>query len=103
MATFFWVLTIIGSVIGGLLILFTLLSAKGAPQEAAGAAVGLSFAIIPYCIARALSEMARPTRESVRTAARKLSASGGWQCAACGYNAPGGLHCPDCGAQRPAY
>ena len=102
MVAAFWVLTIVGSFIGGLLILVTLLSAKGAPQEAAGAALGLSFAVIPYCIARALSEMSRPTRESVRTAARKLAASGGWQCTACGFQAPGGLHCPDCGAQRPA-
>jgi sugar phosphate permease len=59
MVTFFWVLTIIGSVIGGLMIFATLASAKGAPQEAAGAAIGLSFAIIPYCIARAVSEIRR--------------------------------------------
>lgn len=62
MAAFFWVLTIIGSVIGGLVVLVTLGSAKGAPQEAAGAAIGLSFAILPYCIARALSELGRPSQ-----------------------------------------
>ena len=60
-------LTVVGSVIGGLLIFITLGSAKGAPQEAAGAAIGLSFAIIPYCLARAVSEIQRrgvPTNTS---------------------------------------
>ena len=47
MVTCFWILTLLGSLIGGLIVFGTLVSAKGAPQEAAGAALGLSFAIIP--------------------------------------------------------
>ena len=101
MATFFWVLTIIGSVLGGLVILVTPGSAKSAPQEAAGAAIGLSFAILPYCIARAVAELSRPAHQQpVRTTSPGTSRP--WQCRACGFEAPGGLHCPDCGARRPA-
>lgn len=47
MVTCFWILTLLGSLIGGLIVFGTLVSAEGAPQEAAGAALGLSFAIIP--------------------------------------------------------
>lgn len=34
-------------------------AANGAPQEAAAAAMGIACAVIPYCIARAVSEMGR--------------------------------------------
>jgi sugar phosphate permease len=54
-----WILTIIGSLIGGLIVLVGVLGATGSPQEAAAAAMGLAFAVIPYCIARAVSEMSR--------------------------------------------
>ena len=54
---FLWAVTIIGSVLGGLTIIFGLAGAEGAPQEAAAAAIGVAFAVIPYCLARAVSEM----------------------------------------------
>ena len=52
-----WIITIIGSAIGLLTLIATLLGSNGAPQEAAGAAIAVAFAVIPYCLARALSEM----------------------------------------------
>lgn len=51
---FFWALTMIGSVIGGLILLWTIFTAEGAPQEAAGAAVAIAFAVLPYCFTRAM-------------------------------------------------
>lgn len=57
MKKFLWVMTAIGSVLGGLVVFLGVLGAKGAPQEAAAAAIGLSLAVIPYCLARAASEM----------------------------------------------
>lgn len=32
-------------------------SANGAPQQAAGAAMGLALSVIPYCFCRALQQM----------------------------------------------
>lgn len=52
-----WALTIIGSLLGGLTTLVGVVAAKGAPQEAAAAAIGVAFAVIPYCLARAASEI----------------------------------------------
>jgi len=59
MKKFLWVLTAIGSVLGGLVVLIGVTAAKGAPQEAAAAAIGIAFAVIPYCLARAASEMGK--------------------------------------------
>lgn len=57
MTRFLWVLTAIGSVLGALVALIGIMGAKGAPQEAAAAAIGIAFAVIPYCLARAASAM----------------------------------------------
>ena len=57
MKKFLWVLTVIGSVLGALVALLGVVGAKGAPQEAAAAAIGLAFAVIPYCLARAATEI----------------------------------------------
>lgn len=57
MKKFLWVLTMIGSVLGGLVVLLGVVGANGAPQEAAAAAIGIALAAIPYCLARAVSEM----------------------------------------------
>jgi hypothetical protein len=56
-AKFFWVVTIIMSLFGGLFAFVGIYTANGAPQEAASAAVGLACAVIPYCIARAFTEI----------------------------------------------
>ncbi len=57
-----WIISLVGSGIGFLMLFATLSSSNGAPQEAAGAAISVAFAVIPYCIARAISEM--QTKES---------------------------------------
>jgi hypothetical protein len=61
---FLWVLVIIGSLIGGCTLLFEgLIGAKGAPQQAAAGAIACGFAIIPYCIARAVSALQKEGRK----------------------------------------
>lgn len=54
---FFEILTYIGSAIGMLFLMLTF-SANGAPQEAAGAAIAVAFAVIPYCITATLQRAA---------------------------------------------
>ena len=52
-----WVFTLLGSLLGGLFGVLGLLTAHGAPQEAAAAAIAVACAVIPYCFARAASEL----------------------------------------------
>lgn len=52
---FFWIVSIIGSALGALTVVIGVAGANGAPQEAAAAAIGIAFAVIPYCLAKALS------------------------------------------------
>ena len=59
MTKFLWSLTIVGSILGALTIAVGVAGATGAPQQAAVAAIGIAFAVIPYCLARAVSEMKR--------------------------------------------
>ena len=58
----FWIITLIGSGLGILTLIGTLMGASSAPQQAAGAAIAVAFAVIPYCAARAISEI--KTRDS---------------------------------------
>ncbi|MBC3421781.1 hypothetical protein [Pseudomonas sp. RW3S2] len=57
MAKFMWVVTIIMSLIGAIIGFTGMHAATSAPQEAAAAAMGLAWAVIPYCIAKALTEL----------------------------------------------
>lgn len=59
MRKFLWVVTVICSLLGALTAIFGIASANGAPQEAAVAAIAIAFAVIPYCLARAVSELGR--------------------------------------------
>lgn len=61
----FEILTYVGAAFGALLVLMVLTSARGAPQEAAGAAMALAFTAIPYCVASLLlkREMLRRLRD----------------------------------------
>lgn len=59
MTTLLWILTCIGAILGALLLFSGLNDANGAPQEAAVAAVAIALAVIPYCLARAASELSR--------------------------------------------
>ena len=64
MTKFGSVLTLIGSSLGALVFVVGFLGANGAPQEASAAAAGLALAAIPYCFARALSELSNTGRHS---------------------------------------
>ena len=60
-----WLFVLVCSMLGGLVTLGGVFSAAGAPQEAAAASIGLALAVIPYCITRAITEMAsNPAEES---------------------------------------
>jgi hypothetical protein len=61
-----WVLTLIASIVAGLVLVVVLAAAKGAPQEASGAAIALCIAIIPYVFTRAIEGIVSATwRESI--------------------------------------
>ena len=49
----FAIFTILRGVIGGIMLITIALSSMSAPQQAAGAAVAVGLAVIPYCMARA--------------------------------------------------
>lgn len=51
-----WVITIIGCFLGGAALLLAILS-DSAPKQGAAAAIAVAFAVIPYCLARAVSEL----------------------------------------------
>jgi hypothetical protein len=53
MIKFLWFLTLAGSLLGGVGLVDSLLFAQGAPGQAAGAAISIGLAVIPYCLARA--------------------------------------------------
>lgn len=50
MTTFMQGVTYVAAILAALVLFVTESSATGAPQEAAGAALALGIAIIPYCI-----------------------------------------------------
>lgn len=54
-----WGLTFITSSLSLIVLFNGLDNAESAPQEAAVAAISVAFAVIPYCIARAISELRR--------------------------------------------
>jgi hypothetical protein len=58
-AKIFFLCTFIGCLIGGMFLFMAVTSANGAPQEAAGAAIAVAFAVIPYCFARSIQEMGK--------------------------------------------
>jgi len=57
---FFWVITMLGCLAGGLGLVFALFL-DSAPQQAAAAAISIGFAVVPYCFARAI-EKTRTTK-----------------------------------------
>jgi len=57
MIKFFWVITLLCAILAGLVLGFTVLAAAGAPQQAAGAAIALGLAVIPYIATRAIQEL----------------------------------------------
>jgi len=63
MKTLLWALTLIGALLGGLVIVFTTLAAKGAPQEAAGYAMACALAVVPYVFTRAALQLTEASRK----------------------------------------
>jgi hypothetical protein len=49
-----WVAVCLSTIYGGLEFVNTLVLANSAPQQAAGAAMALGYAVIPYVLARAI-------------------------------------------------
>ena len=60
-----WIAVIVGAVLGALTLLGGIFGANSAVQESAAFALAIAFAIIPYCFARALSEIERIKRGDV--------------------------------------
>jgi hypothetical protein len=60
MERFLWGLTVFCSTLG-MFVLLGIAGAESAPQEAAVAAIAAALAVVPYCLARALSEIRRGT------------------------------------------
>ena len=56
---FLWLLPLFGSLIGGLFLVDAMLDSAGAPQQAAGAAIAVGFAALPYIFVRAADELNR--------------------------------------------
>ena len=54
-----WLICLAGSVIGVGYGAITLTYATSSPQEAAGMAIAMAFAVIPYVLARAIQELSR--------------------------------------------
>lgn len=52
-----WVLCLMFSIIAGLVLLAGLMTATSAPQQGAVAAIAVAIAVIPYCFAKAVSEL----------------------------------------------
>jgi hypothetical protein len=55
-----WALTLVGTLAAGGVLALTILTATGAPQQAAGAAVSVAVAVIPYVFTRAVEGLSRP-------------------------------------------
>lgn len=71
MTTLLWIVTIIGSVLGAIALLFAMFGVNGAPQQGALAAIAVGLAAIPYCLARAASELSRENRSAVSSAGQR--------------------------------
>ncbi|WP_428945305.1 hypothetical protein ACQK5W_04290 [Pantoea sp. FN060301] len=52
-----WGISVFLSVVGFFQGVILVYGANGAPQQAAGAAMGLALSVIPYCFCRALQQM----------------------------------------------
>ncbi|WP_225613742.1 hypothetical protein [Pantoea sp. PNT01] len=52
-----WKASIVCSVIGFIQGVIMVFAADSAPQQAAGAAMGMAWAVIPYCICRAIQQL----------------------------------------------
>jgi hypothetical protein len=58
-----FVITIVASIISAIFRFVGVVSANGAPQEAAAAAMAAAITIIPYCMARSVEALSKFGRE----------------------------------------
>ena len=58
---FFWGITLLSGIFGAVIIFFTSVVAKGAPQEAAGYAMACAVAIVPYIFTRSAQALFGPS------------------------------------------
>jgi hypothetical protein len=65
------IITILGCVCRGFILVGTFLTATGAPQQGAGAALAVALAVIPYCFVRAVESWAEPSASEAEL--RKLN------------------------------
>lgn len=65
-----WKVSIVCSIIGFLQGVILVWGANGAPQQAAGAAMGIAWAVIPYCICRAIQQL-KPREVIIKQEAEK--------------------------------
>jgi hypothetical protein len=60
MRKFLWLVSLIGSILGFLILVIGISVANGAPQEASSAAIAAVVTVAPYVLARAYSELRAP-------------------------------------------
>lgn len=66
MKTISYVLTILGAIFGGFQLFSVMIFAESAPQQAAGAAMAVAWAVLPYCFARSVEKIGdRTTSETL--------------------------------------
>jgi hypothetical protein len=53
----YWKIAMISSCIGSVVFVLLNVAANGAPQQAAGSAMAIGLAVIPYVLARAVQEL----------------------------------------------
>ncbi len=62
MASLVYIFTILGGIVGSILLFDAFTSADSAPQQAAGAAMAAACVVIPYCVARSFEYLSQPTQ-----------------------------------------
>lgn len=82
---FLWLMTVIGALLGTVVLVFGVAYAPGAPGEAAAAAIAVALAVIPYCLARACQEIGSINQGDVRSddkikdrSSYRTGGDGGW-------------------------
>lgn len=58
-----YIFSVIGALLGGVVLVFTFLLSSGAPQQAAGAAAAAALAVVPYVLARSVQIVATDKRQ----------------------------------------
>lgn len=57
-----WTISLLGAIAGGFVLVTGMQAASSAPQEAVVCALACALAILPYCFARAVTEIVQANR-----------------------------------------